>query len=181
MSKPVCLPEYFVIIWTLQLTWCYIPTIRWLLVYFTFRAANHYILAVVLYRKVSVHCTINTERQACEVQHLLLQFLGTFCRPWWNVQRWTTRQLEVSHQQRKSDRKYAEEFPLIFMGCEMPSSQHLDVIQAEMLFTNCFVVHNITLSPADHDICSGARFHKSELQRTIYIYIRYTQNLITML
>ena len=46
-------------------------------------------------------------------------------------------QLEASHQQRKSDRKYAEDFPLIFIGCE--------VIRAEMLFTNFFVVHNITL------------------------------------
>ena len=64
-------------------------------------------------------------------------------------------QLEASHQQRKSDRQYAEDFPLIFIGC--------DVIQAETLFTNFFVVHNITLSVADHDICSGAHFHKSEL------------------
>ena len=72
-------------------------------------------------------------------------------------------QLEASHQQRKSDRKYAEDFPLIFMGC--------DVIRAETLFTNFFVVHNIALSAANHDICSGAHFRKSELQRrTIYMY-----------
>ena len=36
-----------------------------------------------------------------------------------------------------------------FMGCETPSSQHLDVIRAETLFTNFFVVH-ISLSAADH-------------------------------
>ena len=60
--------------------------------------------------------------------------LGTFCCPW----HWTVRQLEVSHQQRKSDMKYAEDFPLIFMDCETPSSQHLDVIWAETLFTNFF-------------------------------------------
>ena len=39
---------------------------------------------------------------------------------------------------------------LYFMVCEMPSSQHLDVIWAEMLFTNFFVVHNIALSAANH-------------------------------
>lgn len=33
------------------------------------------------------------------------------------------------------------------MGCEMPSSQLLDVIQAEVLFTNFLVVHNISLQP----------------------------------
>ena len=134
----------------------------------------------VLYRKVSVCCTINAERQACEVQRVLLQFLGLFCHPWQNVQRRTTHQLEASHQQRKSDKKYAEDFPLIFMGCEMPSSQHLDVIQAEMLFTNFFVVHSIALSAANHDICAGAHFRKSELQRRT-IYVRSTQNLITTL
>ena len=126
----------------------------------------------VLYRTVSVHCPISAERQACEVQHPLLQFLGLFCRPWRNVRRRTKRQLEASHQQRKSDRKYPEDFPLIFMGC--------DVIWAEMLFTNFFVVHNITLSAADHDICSGAHFRKSELRRRT-IYVCYAQNLITTL
>ena len=100
----------------------------------------------VLYRNVSVHCTISVEHQACEVQHLFLQFLGLFCRPWQNVWRQKARQLEVSHQQRKSDRKYAEDFPWIFMGCEMPSSQHLDVIWVEMLFTNCSAEH--------HSLCS---------------------------
>ena len=54
-------------------------------------------------------------------------------------------QLKASHQQKKSDKKYAEDFPLIFMGCETPSSQHLDVIRAETLFTKFFVVHNIAL------------------------------------
>ena len=102
--------------------------------------------------------------------------LGTFLSP---MAECTTCQLEASHQQRKSDKKYAEDFPLIFMGCEMPSSQHLDVIQAEMLFTNFFVVHSIALSAANHDICAGAHFRKSELRRAIYK--RYTQNLITML
>ena len=116
----------------------------------------------VLYRKVFVHCMINAECQACEVQCLLLLFLGLFCHPWRNVRRRTTRQLETSHQQRKSDRKYAEDFPLIFMGCE---TQYLDVIRTKTLFTNFFVVHNIALSAADHDICSGTRFHKSELRR----------------
>ena len=82
------------------------------------------------------------------------------------------RQLEASHQQRKSDRKYAEDFPLIFMGC--------DVIREETLFTIFFVVHNIALSAADHDSCSGAHFRKSELQRRT-IYVRYAQNLITVL
>ena len=52
------------------------------------------------------------------------------------------RQLEASHQQRKSDGKYAEEFPLIFMGC--------DVVRVEMLFTNFIVEHNIALSAANH-------------------------------
>ena len=78
-------------------------------------------LGRALYRNVSVHCTINVECQACEVQHLLLQFLGLFCRPWQNVRRRTTCQLETSHQQRKSNRKYSEDFPLIFMGCETHS------------------------------------------------------------
>ena len=116
----------------------------------------------VRYRTISVHCTISTECQACEVQRLLLQFLAE-C---------TTRQLEASHQQRKSERKYAEDFPLIFMGC--------DVIQVETLFTNFFVVHNITLSAANHDICSGAHFRKSKLQRRT-ICVCYAQNLITTL
>ena len=33
---------------------------------------------------------------------------------------------------------------------EMPSSQHLDTIRAEMLFANFFVMHNMSLSAADH-------------------------------
>ena len=73
----------------------------------------------VLYRTVSVRCKIIAERQAYEVQRLLLQFLELFCRPWRKVRRRTTRQLETSHQQRKSDRKYAEDFPLIYMGCDV--------------------------------------------------------------
>ena len=97
---------------------------------------------------------------------------ASFFSSWRNVQRRTMRQLEASHQKRKSDRKYAEDFPLIFMGC--------DVIQAETLFTNFFVVHNISLSAADHDICSGTHFCKSELRRRT-IYVRYAQNLITTL
>ena len=101
----------------------------------------------VRYRTISVHCTISTECQACEVQRLLLQFLAE-C---------TTRQLEASHQQRKSERKYAEDFPLICMGC--------DVIRAEMLFTNFFVVQNIA---ANRDICSGACFCKQR-RRTMYM------------
>ena len=73
---------------------------------------------------------------------------------------------------RKSDRKYAEDFPLIFMGC--------DVIRTETLFTNFFVVYNIALSAANHNICSGVRFRKSELRRRT-IYVRYAQNLMTTL
>ena len=122
----------------------------------------------VLYRKVSVRCMINAD-QACEVQRLLLQFLGLFCRPWRN---YDVEQLEASHQQRKSDRKYAEDFPLIFIGC--------DVIRVEMLFTYFFLVRNIALSTAYHDICSGAHFRNSELRRRT-IYVRYAQNLITTL
>ena len=68
--------------------------------------------------------------------------------------------------------EYAEDFPLIFMGC--------DVVRAETLFTNFILEHNIALSAANHDICTGAHFLKSELQgRTIYV--RYAQNLITTL
>ena len=52
-----------------------------------------------------------------------------------------------------------------FMGCETSSSQHLDVIRAEMLFTYFLVVQNIALSAANHDICSGSCFCKSELWR----------------
>ena len=81
-------------------------------------------------------------------------------------------QLKASHQQKKSDKKYAEDFPLVLIGC--------DVIRAETLFTNFFVEHNIALSAADHDTCSGAHFRKSELQRRT-IYVRYAQNLITTL
>ena len=33
---------------------------------------------------------------------------------------------------------------------EMPSSQHLDTIRAEMLFANFFVMHNMSVSAADH-------------------------------
>ena len=36
------------------------------------------------------------------------------------------------------------------IDCEMPSSQHLDTIRAEMLFANFFVMHNMALSAADH-------------------------------
>ena len=56
----------------------------------------------VSYRKVSVRCTINAERQACAMQHLLLQFLGLFCHLWQNLWCRTTRRLKVSHQQRIS-------------------------------------------------------------------------------
>ena len=49
-----------------------------------------------IYRKVSAHCTISAECQACEVQLMLLQFLGFFCRPWQNVRCQTTHQLECT-------------------------------------------------------------------------------------
>ena len=109
-------------------------------------------------------CALYDQRRAptCEVQRLLLQFLGLFCHPWRNVRCRTMHQCEASDQQRKSNRKYAKDFPLIFIGC--------DVIRAETLFTNFFVVHNITLSAADHDICSGAHFRKSELRRRTIMY-----------
>ena len=55
-----------------------------------------------------------------------------------------TRQLKASHQQRKTDRKDAEDFPFYF---PLPSSQLLDIIQAEVLFTDFLVVHNISLPP----------------------------------
>ena len=96
-----------------------------------------------LYRKVSVHCTINTERPACEVQRLLLLFWGPSCHPWRTVQCQTMHALKASLQQMKSDSKYTKISH--FMGCEMRFSQHLDVIQAEALFINFFVVHNIAL------------------------------------
>ena len=82
---------------------------------------------IYICRNIYVHCTINAERPACEVQHLLLQFLGLFCRPWRNVWRRTTYQLEVSHQQRKSDadRKYAEDFPFYgFWGAVFTAFWH---------------------------------------------------------
>ena len=139
---------------------------------------------IYLYRKVSVHCTISAEHLACQVQHQLFQFLGLFCCPWRNVWRQTTHQLEASCRQRQSDRKYTKISH--FRGCEMLSWQHLDVIWAEMLFTNFFVVQNIALSAANHDICSGACFCKLRwrtMYMCVYIYIhtRYTPNLIAML
>ena len=91
----------------------------------------------------STHSTQHVKYSAC--------FLGHFCRPWQNVRRQTTGQLEASHQQRKSNRKYAEKF--LFYGLWDTAWQHLDVIQAETLFTVLFlffVVHNIALSAADH-------------------------------
>ena len=108
-----------------------------------------------IYKKVSVHCLISAECPACKVQHLLL---GIFLLPmaeWGHVDskrhfnkgKVIGSMLKISH----------------FMGCEIPSSQHL--IRVEMLFTNFSVVHNIALSAADHDICSGAHFRKSELQK----------------
>ena len=100
-------------------------------------------LGRAFYRKVSVHCTINTERPACEVQHLLLLFLGHSCHPWRNVQCQTMHALKASLQQMKSDSKYAKISH--FMGCEMRFSQHLDLIQVETFFINFFVVHNIAL------------------------------------
>ena len=100
----------------------------------------------------------DTEQFLCVVRSMQsakhVKCSASFSSSWRNVQRQTMRQLEVSHQKRKSDRKYTEDFPLIFMGC--------DVIQVETLFTNFFVVHNISLSAADHDICSGAHCCKSE-------------------
>ena len=105
----------------------------------------------VLYRKVSVRCSINAECQAWEVKLLLLQFLGLFCHPWRNVRHWTTCQLEMSHQQRKSDRKYAEDFPLIFMGCK---TQHLNIIRVKTLHkflcTNCSAQHRSLCSQSWH-------------------------------
>ena len=75
----------------------------------------------------------------------------------------STHQLEVSPQQRQSNRKYTKISH--FRGCEMLSWQHLDVIRAEMLFTNFFVVQNIA---ANRDICSGACFCKQR-RRTMYM------------
>ena len=45
-----------------------------------------------IHGKVSMHCTINAERPACEVQCLLI---GLFCHPWWNVRHWMTHELKV--------------------------------------------------------------------------------------
>ena len=67
---------------------------RWRILSTTTKKSTPTFLGRALYRKVSVCCMINVECQACEVQRLLLQFLGLFCRPWRNVQRRTTRQLE---------------------------------------------------------------------------------------
>ena len=52
-----------------------------------------------------------------------------------------------------------------FVSCETPSSQCLDVIRAEMLFT-CFCVMHTTLCAADIlDSCSGTSFREIKLQR----------------
>ena len=104
--------------------------------------------------------------------------LGTFLSPR-NVRHRTTCQLKASHQQRKSDRNTLKISYL--MGCKTPFSQHMDVIQVEMLFTNFFVVQNIAVSAADHGIYSVARFRKSDCKGGPYIYIHYAQNRITML
>ena len=93
-----------------------------------------------VYRKVSVHCTTSAEHPACEVQCWIL---GTFMLPMvecmmssnWkhhiNKGKAVGSTLKISH----------------FMGCETLSSQYLDVIWVEMLFTNFFVAH-IALSAA---------------------------------
>ena len=118
-----------------------------------------------IYKKVSVHCLISAECPACKVQHLLL---GIFLLPmaeWGHVDskrhfnkgKVIGSMLKISH----------------FMGCEIPSSQHL--IRVEMLFTNFFVVHNITLSAANR---AGQLFWCMLLQNQI-AKEDCTQNLIT--
>ena len=80
------------------------------------------------FKKAETECGVTvvfiytTEKFLCIVwsmqsaQHVKCStyFLGLFCCPWRNVWRWAmhyAHQLEVSHQQRKSNRKYAEYFP----------------------------------------------------------------------
>ena len=56
-----------------------------------------------------------------------------------------------------------------FVGCEMLSSQHLDVIQAEMLFTHFFVVHIALWVSADHVRHLFWQMFLGNRRRTMYI------------
>ena len=87
-----------------------------------------------MYRKVSVHSTITAEYPVGEVQHLLL---GTFLSPMYNVEQHVNWKCHINKGKAiGSTQKISH-----FVGCEMLSSQHFDVIQAEMFFTHFFVVH----------------------------------------
>ena len=69
-----------------------------LLFLFTLQSAEKFLCIVR-----SVQSTQHVKCSAC--------FLGLFCCPWWNVRHSAVHQLEVLHQQRKSNRKYTEYFP----------------------------------------------------------------------
>ena len=86
----------------------------------------------------SVQSTQHVKCSAC--------FLRLFCCPWWNVRLWTN----VNWKRHINKGKVIGSTLKIFhfVGCEMPSSQHLDIIRVETLHKN--VVHNIALSAGVH-------------------------------
>ena len=61
-------------------------------------------------------------------------------------------------------------------GCEMPSSQLLDVIQAAVLFTNFLVVHNISLVSSTLDSLCAFCLER----RNVICFIHYTKNTTTL-
>ena len=97
------------------------------------------------------------------------RFLGLFCRPWQNVRRRTTCQLEVSHQQRKSDRKYTEDFPFcglwdaVFTAFGCNSSR--DIFHTFLCSAQC----SLSLSAADHARHLFWHMLLGNWRRTIYI------------
>ena len=129
--------------------------------------------------KFLVHCTINAERLACEVQCLLLKFLWLFCHPRQNVWRWTMHQ--ASHQQRKSGRKYAGDFPfyglwdIVFTAFGCNSSR-----DAFHIFP-CSAKHRSLSSQSWHLFRFMFLQKRIVKEDHIVIYILHTQDLITML
>ena len=128
----------------------------------------------VLYRNSSVHCscTINSAPSmwsTAPASSVVVTSLSPMAECM-TLNNMSTRSITLT---KESDRKYAEDNSH-FVGCEMPSSPHLDV----RIKRRCFPQISL-LSAADHDIYSGVHFCKSDLRRTIYL--RYAQNLITTL
>lgn len=103
--------------------------------------------------------------------HFLVRL--TFLSPWLNVQCWMTRQLKASHQQRKTDRKHAEDFPSYGLWDVVFTASGRNSSRGAFHKFSCGAQH---LSAADHAgqfpcILPGKEEHKFVLYITLKLLL----------